>query len=69
MSQALQRWEVMIQVKTKVSSGVPFFLTELLTGRFLSHEWLALHAAIDSIDVKAIERARLQVSDVGVRVG
>lgn len=44
-------------------------LTGLLTGRFFSHKWLALHSAIDGIDVKAIQRARLQVSDVSVRVG
>lgn len=46
-----------------------FFLTGLLTGGLFSHQWLALHPAIDGIDVKAVERARLQVSDVGVRVG
>lgn len=47
--------------------GFPW--TGLLTGRFLSHKWLALYATIDGIDVKAIQRARLQVSDVSVRVG
>lgn len=46
-----------------------FFLAGLLTGGFFSHQWLALHPAIDGIDVKAVERARLQVGDVGVRVG
>lgn len=57
-----------IHIKAEVFTGdLP--LVFLLTGSFFSHEWLALHVAIDGVDVKAIERARLQVGDVSVRVG
>lgn len=44
-------------------------LTGTLTGRLFSHEGLALHSTIDGVDVKAVQRARLQVSDVRVCVG
>lgn len=41
----------------------------ILTGKLLSHKWLALYSTINGIDVEAIQCARLQVGDVSVCVG